>query len=131
MQKSLYFPEIEGTRLSPDGKKVKTTDLLHGKISLVGMLSTRVSEVSSSALDWAYQLTTIVRQAHVESYAKSVLQEFQQDPLFQFVQVNCQENKLKWILVSIFIASARSKVPLDQHDKYLVSTQDLERVREV
>lgn len=45
-----YFPEIEGNRLVPPaGSKeteVHTSELLKGKISVVAMLSTRISEVS-------------------------------------------------------------------------------------
>lgn len=49
MQAARYFPEIEGNRLvPPPGSKeteVHTSELLKGKISLVAMLSTRISEV--------------------------------------------------------------------------------------
>lgn len=45
-QASLYFPEIAGTSITSKSKEINTTDVLKGKISLVGMLSTRASEVS-------------------------------------------------------------------------------------
>lgn len=47
LQHALYFPDIMGTSLvSKD--TVHTTDLCKGKISVVGMLSTVISEVRRS-----------------------------------------------------------------------------------
>jgi ATPase complex subunit ATP10 len=48
-QKALYFPDIEGTGLD-EGKKVHTTDMCRGKISVVSFLNTRMSEVRCSAM---------------------------------------------------------------------------------
>ncbi|KAL7007872.1 Mitochondrial ATPase complex subunit atp10 [Cystobasidiomycetes sp. EMM_F5] len=109
---SLYFPEIAGTSITSKSKEINTTDVLKGKISLVGMLSTRASE------------------AHVQSYAARITEAMKNEPLFQFVQINCQENRLKWILVGIFISSLRRSVPPQHRDTYFVSTQNLEYLRE-
>lgn len=110
---------MEGQSLEPpSGQKdttVHTSEMLRGKISLVVMLSTRISE------------------AHVESYTKAILSkpEIKDDPKFQFVQINCQENKLKWILVGIFISTLRRSIPEEFRKTYVVSTENLEYLREV
>lgn len=111
-----YFPEIQGNRLVPPpgstATEVHTSDLLKGKISLVAMLSTRISE------------------AHIETYTRNILDSVKGDPLFQFVQINMQENKLKWALLSLFLSSLRRSVPEEYRSTYLVSTQSLEYLKE-
>ena len=67
-QRSLYFPDIKGTKLSDGRSKVHTTDLLSGKISLVSILSTRIA------------------QEHSKSWSK-VFEPYETDSLFQFIQV--------------------------------------------
>lgn len=42
-QRALYFPDITGKALT--GQTVHTTDLFKGKVSLVTILNTRISEV--------------------------------------------------------------------------------------
>lgn len=46
-QAALYFPDIIGKALDT-GNKTHTTDLCAGKISVVSMLSTKISEVGAS-----------------------------------------------------------------------------------
>lgn len=70
-------------------------------------------------------------QAHIETYTRKVLGSFRDDPLFQFVQINMQENKLKWALLSLFLSSLRRSVPEEYRSTYLVSTQSLEYLKEV
>lgn len=67
----------------------------------------------------------------MEGYSAPILDSYRNDPDFQYVQINCQENKLKWILVGIFISSLRRSIPEDLRANYLVSTQNLEYIREV
>ncbi len=43
-QKALYFPDIAGTPLT-GGDKVHTTDLLMGKVTILSILSSKISEV--------------------------------------------------------------------------------------
>jgi len=102
---------MEGRSIGTD-KTVHTSELLRGKISLVAMLSTRISE------------------AHVESYVPNTLDAYKDNPAFQYVQINCQENSLKWILVGIFISGLKRSVPAEFKDKYLLSTENLEYLRE-
>lgn len=70
-------------------------------------------------------------QAHIESYVPSTLQAYGDNPLFQFVQINCQENSLKWILVGIFVSGLKRSVPAEHKNNYLLSTENLEYLREV
>ena len=44
-QKALHFPDIHGTALAGSEDKVHTTNLLQGKVSVVALLTTRISEV--------------------------------------------------------------------------------------
>jgi ATPase complex subunit ATP10 len=46
-QKALYFPDIVGKSLAT-GEKLHTTDMCAGRISVISMLSTKISEVGSS-----------------------------------------------------------------------------------
>ena len=43
-QKALYFPDIVGTKLD-DGVQTHTTNICSGRISVIAMLSTKISEV--------------------------------------------------------------------------------------
>jgi len=81
-------------------------------VSVIAMLSTRISEI------------------HATSYTKSLHGLYHKHPVYQYIQINLQENILKSILVNIFLSSLRSKIPPDQHTRYLVSRQNMEYVRE-
>jgi len=109
--KALYFPNVVGNRLD-DGVKAHTTDMCAGKVSVIAMLSTTMSEL------------------HATSYTQSLHDLYSENPAFQYIQINLQENILKSILVQIFLSSLRSKIPLHQHPRYLVSRQNMEYVRE-
>ncbi|KAI0252491.1 ATPase assembly factor ATP10, partial [Lactifluus subvellereus] len=108
--KALYFPNIVGNRLD-NGVKASTTHMCAGRVSVIAMLSTKMSEI------------------HATSYTKSINALYHGHPVYQYVQINLQENILKSILVNIFLSSLRSKVPPDQHTRYLVSRQNMEYVR--
>lgn len=45
LQKALYFPNIQGTSMA-SRKTTHTTDLFRGRVSVVAVLTARVSEVS-------------------------------------------------------------------------------------
>ncbi|KAH9074179.1 ATPase assembly factor ATP10 [Lactarius deliciosus] len=109
--KALYFPNIVGSRLD-SGVKAHTTHMCAGKVSVIAMLSTKISEL------------------HATSYTKTLNSTYQRHPVYQYIQINLQENILKSILVNIFLSSLRSKVPPDQHTRYLVSRQNMEYLRE-
>ncbi|KAI0032856.1 ATPase assembly factor ATP10, partial [Vararia minispora EC-137] len=109
--KALYFPNIAGSRLS-DGQKVHTTDVCKGKVSVIAMLSTQIS------------------QHHAMSFTHQVNEKYRHHPGYQFVQVNLQENVLKSFLVSLFLSSLRNAVPEPLHPTYILSRQNMEYVRE-
>lgn len=110
-QKSLFFPDIQGTCLADRSKK-HTADMLFGKVSIVAMLTSKVSE------------------EHTRSFYQASLDRFGEDPNFQLVQINLQENALKAYLISLFISSLRSQVPQPLQSTYLLSSQNLDMVRE-
>ncbi|EPQ52136.1 hypothetical protein GLOTRDRAFT_140565 [Gloeophyllum trabeum ATCC 11539] len=111
--KALYFPDIAGTPLDKN-TKVHTTDLLRGKISVVGILTTQISD------------------EHIRYFVQSTNAAFlnPQYPRYQHVLINLQENVLKSMLVSIFLSSIRRSVPPEMHSRYLASSQNMEFVRE-
>ncbi|KAI0261675.1 ATPase assembly factor ATP10, partial [Gloeopeniophorella convolvens] len=110
-EKALYFPNITGSRLD-NGVKEHTASICAGKVSVVAILTTQMSEV------------------HVNSYVKRVNERFRGHPGYQFVQINLQENVLKAILVNVFLSSLRSKVPLNLQTRYLVTRQNMDYLRE-
>lgn len=67
-QRALYFPDVTGTILS--GGKAHSTDMFKGKVSVVAILNARISA------------------EHVESFVADVLQDWEGDSLFQYVQVS-------------------------------------------
>jgi len=110
-QAALYFPNIIGKSLD-NGVKTHSTNLCAGKVSVVSMLSTKISELQTASLvDPTNDL-------------------FISNPSYRFVQVNLQENLLKSLLVSMFLASIRKTVPPHLQPTYLVSNQNMEYVRE-
>jgi hypothetical protein len=62
---------------------------------------------------------------HATSYTETLNSHYQGHPVYQYIQINLQENILKSILVNIFLSTLRSKVPPDQHTRYLVSRQNM------
>lgn len=85
-------------------------------------------------------------QEHAKSFTTIALEAYQWDPLFQYVQVsavylltipilylsqiNLQENPLKGFLVSMFLSSIRTRIPVHLQSTYLVSRQNMEYLRE-
>ncbi|KAI0370527.1 hypothetical protein BV20DRAFT_279951 [Pilatotrama ljubarskyi] len=109
--KALYFPDIFGTPLA--GKeKVHTTNLLAGKVSVVTLLTTRISEI---------QTAQFVEPTHTS---------FKKHRLYQRVQINLQDNLMKSFLVSLFASGIRKTIPKALWPTYLISSQNLEYLRE-
>jgi len=105
------LPNIYGKGLA-DGIRKDTTDLLLGKITVLAMLGTRISET------------------HAQSFATSTCARYSANPVFQYVQINLQENLLKSFLVKLFSSSLRASVPAELHNNYLISNQNLEYLRD-
>ncbi|CDO70557.1 hypothetical protein BN946_scf184579.g13 [Trametes cinnabarina] len=109
--KALYFPDISGTPLV--GKeKVHTSNLLAGKVSVVTLLTTRISEIQTAM------------------FIEPTQNAFGSHPLFQRVQINLQDNMIKSFLVSLFASGIRKTVPERLWPTYLISSQKMEYLRE-
>ncbi|WFD26809.1 Mitochondrial ATPase complex subunit atp10 [Malassezia nana] len=114
-QKALYFPDIAGTCLADKSKK-HTADMLYDHVSIVAMLTSKVSEVRTIE--------------HTRSFYEAAVTRFRTHPRFQLVQINLQENSLKAYLLSLFVSSLRAHVPTDLQATYLLSHQNMDLVRE-
>lgn len=101
--KSLYFPDVAGKPLSGEAEK-NTTHMCLGKISVISMLGTKISEI------------------HSASFTSPTLDRYSTNPLFQHIQINLQMNVLKSLLVSLFMSSLRRSVPPSQHSTYLLAS---------
>ncbi|TFK83077.1 hypothetical protein K466DRAFT_590030 [Polyporus arcularius HHB13444] len=110
--KALYFPDIHGTALAGSEEKIHTTNLLKDKVSVVALLTTRISEIQTA------------------QFLEPTLQAFSSNPLFQFVQINLQDNLLKSFLVSLFASGIRKTVPESLWPTYMVSSQNMEYLRQ-
>ncbi|KAF9262298.1 hypothetical protein L218DRAFT_960433 [Marasmius fiardii PR-910] len=109
--KALYLPDISGKCLADSSEK-HTTTMCFGRITLLSLLSTRISEF------------------HSASFTQSTIQRFSHHPLFQHIQINTQSNALKSFLVRLLTRSLRASIPVKQHPFYLLSSQNLEYLRE-
>jgi len=109
---SLYFPDIAGVTLNKKQGTVHTSELCADRVSVVAMLSTVVSE------------------EHVDSFVRRTNEAFLFNPHYRFIQINLQENVMKAFLVSLYVSSLRRKVPKELHSTYLLSSQNMEYVRE-
>ena len=67
-QRALYFPDIAGKALT--GAETHTSDLFPGKVSLVSVLNTRISE------------------EHVQGFVEPVLEDWEGSPHFRYIQVS-------------------------------------------
>jgi ATPase complex subunit ATP10 len=85
-QRALYFPNIQGTSLA-SRKTVHTTDLFKGRVSVVTVLTARVSEVRRCMLVWDLQGLIRRSQEHANSFVADVLEDWEEDPMFRYVQV--------------------------------------------
>lgn len=81
--------------------------MLPGKVSLVCILTSQVSE------------------QHTKSFYAPTFEVYKDDPNFQLVQINLQENVLKAALVSLFMSSLRRQVAEPLQSTYLLTHQDL------
>lgn len=97
-----YFPDIAGKALT--GANVHTTDLFAGKVSLVAVLNTRISE------------------EHVQSFVQPVLEDWEGQPLFNYVQINHQDNALKSMLVSFFVSGLKRTIPEERWGTYIFAS---------
>ena len=95
------------------------------------MLSTKISEVSESFTPQPLFLTFVrSSQIQTDSFVKPTNEVFLSNPNYRFVEINLQENLLKSLLVSMFLSSLRKTIPAERQPTYLVSSQNMEYVRD-
>ncbi|KAJ7496890.1 ATP10 protein-domain-containing protein [Mycena latifolia] len=109
--KALYLPNIKGKDLDK-GEQKHTTLMCYGKITLLAFESTELSVL---------QTKSFVNQVHPR---------FEGHPLYQRMHINIQENLLKALLVNLFRHNLRAKVPKELYGNCLLSTQNMEYLRE-
>ncbi|GHJ85782.1 hypothetical protein NliqN6_2184 [Naganishia liquefaciens] len=100
--KALYFPNIQGTSLETR-KTIHTTDLFRGRVSIVTVLTARVSE------------------EHANSFVADVLEDWEEDPMFRYVQINHQSNPLKSFLLQLFISGLKRAMPEHRWSGYMIA----------
>ena len=127
-QKALYLPNISGKSLD-EGITKNTTTMCFGRITALAMLGTKISEVS---YDWSANRKADFEtlQLNAKAFVNPTHERFSSNPLYQHIQINLQENLLKSFLVNLFTNSLRSTVPKELQPNYLISSQNLEYVRE-
>ncbi|KAH8929657.1 hypothetical protein BT69DRAFT_125135 [Atractiella rhizophila] len=109
--RALFFPNIEGTLLK-DKSYMETAAMLPGKVSLVSVMSSRIST------------------EHTASFSTLALDKYESNPNFQYIQINLQENVLRSFVVSMFLSNLRRQVPEKHQASYLLSHQNMEYIRE-
>lgn len=101
--RALYFPDISGTCLADRHKTSHTTDLCRGKISLVTVLNTRISE------------------EHVNTFVGEALEDWEGKPGFNYIQINHQPNPLKSMLLQFFMSSLRRTMKESRWEGYMIA----------
>lgn len=105
-----YFPNVEGVALA-GREAVSTAELCADKVSLVAVLTTNLSE------------------EHCRSFAHPALELHGRNPLFRYVQINLQESKMKYYVLSLFMSNLRNTVPAHLQPSYMLSAQSFEYLR--
>ncbi|KDQ58692.1 hypothetical protein JAAARDRAFT_34530 [Jaapia argillacea MUCL 33604] len=127
--KALYFPNIVGTTLDA-GSKAHTTDLFKDRISVVGILSTAISQHQVAHCVEPVNSLFIPTNSTSPTMSSPTSPTPSSHPLYQHILINHQPNLLKSFLVSLFLSSIRRTIPAYLHPTYLLSTYNLEYVRE-
>ena len=93
------------------------------------MLSSKISEVCGlGSNQYSYVDTMRNIQLQTEMFCKPTHEAFQNNPHYQLIQINLQENLLKSLLVNLFSRNIRKSIPTEQWGKYLISSQNMEYV---
>ena len=83
---------------------------------------------SGSDLFWSWRSSK--DQINAKGFVDPTHARYASHPLYKYIQVNLQENILKSFLVNIFLTSLRKVISWDLQPTYLVSTQNMEYVRD-
>ncbi|TFK72087.1 hypothetical protein BDN72DRAFT_763905 [Pluteus cervinus] len=109
--KALYLPNVKGKSID-NGTTKDTTTTCYGRVTVLAMLGTKISEI------------------HAKGFIEPTYNRYHNHPLFQYVQINIQENLLKSMLVNLFSTTLRASVPQELQPNYWVSSQNMEYVRD-
>ncbi|KAG6916737.1 hypothetical protein DXG01_005557 [Tephrocybe rancida] len=111
--KALYLPNVKGKSIDIEEGQIKdTTTMCFGRVTVLSMLGTRMSEI------------------HSLGFVTPTHNRYSSHPLYQHIQINLQENLLKSLLVKVFIRSLRNVIPPALRPTYLISSQNMEYVRD-
>jgi ATPase complex subunit ATP10 len=102
--------------------------MCYGKITLLAFESTELSVVRyhfplENADEMRLQLQT-------KSFVNAVHPRFESHPYYQRMHINIQENIFKALVVNLFLHNLRAKVPKELYGNCLLSTQNMEYLRE-
>ncbi|CED82669.1 RNA-binding protein (RRM superfamily) [Phaffia rhodozyma] len=106
-EKALYLPNLYGKTLAHPETKTHTTDICQGKITVLSILG------------------TIPQARQCEAFVKAVRTEYKDEKDLIFCSVSLQNLPVKAWMQTFFISNLREIVPKDQHDNYIISTQNL------
>ncbi|KAG0169262.1 Mitochondrial ATPase complex subunit atp10 [Apophysomyces sp. BC1034] len=118
-EKACYMPDFEGSNLSK--KNIHTTDLLHGKISLMSFVYSKSGE------------------PHVNSFIEPFMKRFAKNEQAQLVEasftptihLNVQENFLKQLLLKAFVPTIRNNLAEERKENYVLLLKDISRTRKL
>ncbi|KAG2183928.1 hypothetical protein INT44_008939 [Umbelopsis vinacea] len=108
-EKALYMPDFEGQNFKKE--KIHTSDLLHGKITLMSFVLAQYAE------------------QHVNTFINPFLTAFKDRKDIQLVELNVQENLLKQYLMKALMGTIKKNTPLERQDNYLLLFKDISRLR--
>ncbi|KAF2842221.1 hypothetical protein M501DRAFT_998476 [Patellaria atrata CBS 101060] len=107
---ALYFPNLHGVTLASRGKKRDTTPVLRGKITVLCLYSQH----------WAdEQVGTFVGRGERQNpEVEELLAKY--GDVTQRVDVNVEENWVKWLVLRMSAGRIRRLVEKERHDKYFM-----------
>ena len=107
-----------------------TTNILDGKVSVVTLLTTRISEVRIQVvvLICTREVEVLWAQIQTAQFVEPTQKAFGSNLHFQFVQINLQDNLVKSWLVSLFQSGIKKQVPEQLWPTYMISNQNMECV---
>ena len=124
---ALFFPNFYGKTLRKDAEKINkydgysgygrpTCEVMEGKVSVVSIVSNT----------WAVNQVNTFCSKEANPELHQVLDEA--DDLAQLVEINREENHLKWYLLQLFRRNLRSQRSLDQHGRYFMVRRGISEV---
>jgi ATPase complex subunit ATP10 len=105
---ALYFPNLAGQTLLKDGKRMDTTPVLLGKVSVVSLFSSAWAE-NQAATFASEKSNPALHEAVKESGG-----------LAQLIQINIEENTLKAMLIKLFMPGLRKRLGVHNWGRYFL-----------